>query len=128
MATATSNMPVLALVDRILAAKVGQAFLPAAQTGMSAPPSVSALEGDHKPTEDRSVRPVVTHDYRKNLPISDITLARQQPIVTLVDRILAAKTSHPTADISPLEAEINRRVYGLYGLTAPEIAIVEGKT
>ena len=67
-------------------------------------------------------------DDWKNLPIPDITLARQQPIVSLVDRILAAKTAHPAADISPLEAEINRRVYGLYGLTAPEIAIVEGKT
>ena len=127
MATATSNMPVLALVDRILAAKVGQAFLPAAQTGMSAPPSVSALEGDHKPTEDRSVRPVVTHDYRKNLPISDITLARQQPIVALVDRILAAKAATPAADISPLETEIDRLVSALYGTHAPETAIVEDK-
>ncbi len=127
MATATSNMPVLALVDRILAAKVRQAFLPAAQTGMSAPPSVSALEGDHKPTEDRSVRSVVTLDYRKNLPISDITLARQQPIVVLVDRILAAKSAHPTADISRLEAEIDRLVSTLYGLSDTEIATVSEK-
>jgi len=30
------------------------------------------------------------------------------------------------ADISVLEAEIDRMVYELYGLTAEEIAIVEG--
>ena len=54
---------------RVLAAKVGQAFLPAAQTRMSAPP-----------------------------------------------------------DITDLEAETDRLVYGLYGLTASEIAIVERNT
>ena len=31
---------------RILAAKVGQAFLPAAQTRMSAPPDITALEAE----------------------------------------------------------------------------------
>ena len=71
--------PSTIMTDRILAAKVGQAFLPAgrpspeslsssapAQTGMSAPSSITALE-----------------------------------------------------------AEIDLLVYGLYGLTTPEIAIVE---
>ena len=58
-------------------------------------------------------------DDWKNLPIPDITLARQQPIVDLVDRILAAKTAAPAADISTLEAEINRLVTALYGLPAP---------
>jgi hypothetical protein len=31
-----------------------------------------------------------------------------------------------TADVTALEAEIDQRVYRLYGLTAAEIQIVEG--
>ena len=54
-------------------------------------------------------------DDWKNLPIPDIALAQQQPFVDLVDRILAAKTAAPAADISALEAEIDRLVCGLYG-------------
>jgi hypothetical protein len=54
-------------------------------------------------------------DDWKNLPITDIALAQQQPIVDLVDRILAAKTAAPAVDISDLEAEIDRLVCGLYG-------------
>lgn len=37
-------------------------------------------------------------DDWKNLPIPDITLARQQPIVDLVDRILAARTADPAPE------------------------------
>ena len=44
-----------------------------------------------------------------------------------VDRILAAKQHNPAADTRALEAEIDRRVYALYGLTPEEIALVEGK-
>ena len=36
MAASISDMPIVARVECNLAAKVGQAFLPAAQTGMSA--------------------------------------------------------------------------------------------
>ena len=32
-----------------------------------------------------------------------------------------------SSNISALEAEIDRRVYALYGLTDDEIAVVEGK-
>ena len=48
-------------------------------------------------------------------------------IAALVDRILEAKKSDPTADIAKLEADIDALVYKLYGLTDEEIAVVEGK-
>ena len=48
-------------------------------------------------------------------------------LVKLVDQILAAKRADPAADTSALEAEIDRHVYALYGLTDVEIALVEGK-
>lgn len=41
---------------------------------------------------------------------------------------LAAKRAEPQADTSALEAEIDRLVYQLNGLTEEEIAVVEGRT
>lgn len=47
-------------------------------------------------------------------------------ISSLVDSILATKKKDPSADTSKQEAEIDKLVYELYGLTDEEIAIVEG--
>ncbi len=60
------------------------------------------------------------------MPIPDLSEKEQQPIISLVTRILAAKQSAPLADTTALEAEVDALVYGLYGLTEEEIAIVEG--
>lgn len=38
------------------------------------------------------------------------------------------RTHDPAADVTALEREIDVLVYGLYGLTAPEIALVEEAT
>ena len=48
-------------------------------------------------------------------------------IITLVNRILSAKKENPQADTSAWEAEIDKLVYELYGLTEEEIKVVEGK-
>jgi hypothetical protein len=90
-------------------------------------------------------------DYMSQIPIPSATPAQQAALAALVDRILAAKvgqaflpagqpssatfsSSSPSQtgmsappSIATLEAEIDRLVYGLYGLTAPEVAVVEGK-
>jgi len=61
----------------------------------------------------------------KKLPIafdSSIFEEIDNAVVTIVD----AKKGDPTADTSALEAEIDRMVYELYGLTEDEIKIVEG--
>jgi adenine-specific DNA-methyltransferase len=73
----------------------------------------------------------------QQLPIPDVTPEKQAPIVALVEQILAAKKSPPVplsevgsenqTNIPALEAEIDRLVYALYGLTDEEIAVVEGK-
>ena len=49
-------------------------------------------------------------------------------ISDLVADILATKAENPSADVRALEAEIDQRVYALYGLTAEEIRIVEEET
>ena len=62
----------------------------------------------------------------ERLPIPKISPAKQSPFIHLVDNILTAKTDNPKADTSADEAQIDRLVYELYGLTDTEIAIVEG--
>ena len=62
----------------------------------------------------------------KELPIPDIIPDQQTEVIEIVNKILAAKAADPNADTSNLEDEIDRLVYGLYGLTDDEIAIVEG--
>ena len=64
----------------------------------------------------------------QGLPIKVVSKSQQQPIITLVDRILEAKKLDPQADTSALETEIDSLVYDLYGMTDEEIAIVEGKS
>jgi len=64
-------------------------------------------------------------------------LINNQPFVTLVNQLLAAKQNPPSppvakggnneADTSALEKQIDEMVYALYNLMPEEIAIVEGK-
>jgi adenine-specific DNA-methyltransferase len=65
--------------------------------------------------------------YFKTFPIPSVSEENQQYCVDLVTQILTAKAADSTADTRALEAEIDRLVYALYGLTEEEIAIVEGK-
>ncbi len=63
----------------------------------------------------------------ESIPIPKITAAEQLSFIRLVDRILKAKASNPTADVSEQEAEIDRLVYALYYLDEKEIAAVAVK-
>ena len=62
-----------------------------------------------------------------SLPVPKISPTKQRPFIRLVDRILQAKTADPSADTRAKEAEIDRLVYALYGLTEAEVAAVEGR-
>ena len=59
--------------------------------------------------------------------LSEENAELQLQIILLVDKILAAKKTDSNADTSAMEAEIDRLVYDLYGLTDEEIKVVEGK-
>ena len=65
--------------------------------------------------------------YVGKIPIPLIDLEQQAPIIQIADVILATKEGDPLADIGEQEAEIDRLVYALYGLTEEEIATVKGK-
>ena len=62
----------------------------------------------------------------KTIPIPEVTLEQQTPVIELTDQILAAKIADSDTDTSNLEKKIDKLVYALYDLTDDEIAIVEG--
>jgi hypothetical protein len=72
--------------------------------------------------------PQVTITDVSALPFpSSISPAQQAELTAKVDAILAAKRAGDAARVTTLEAEIDAIVYRLYGLAAPEIALIEGR-
>jgi len=69
--------------------------------------------------------------YVERLPVRVIDCANEveseirDTLIGLARRVTSARTTNPSADVSPLEAEIDQLVYKLYGLTTDEIALVE---
>ena len=61
----------------------------------------------------------------EQLPIKDIPESEQAPIIKLVEQILTTKQSTPSVSTAEMEKEIDKLVYGLYGLTVEEIEIIE---
>lgn len=66
------------------------------------------------------------NQYLIQIPIPNPLGTAKDKLKALVDQILAAKQTDPFSDTTALEAEVDALVYGLYGLTEEEIAIVEG--
>ena len=56
-------------------------------------------------------------DDWKKLPIPDVGLEQQAPVVDLVNQILDIKSANLSGDTSELEEEIDQLAYELYGLT-----------
>ncbi|WP_461116002.1 Eco57I restriction-modification methylase domain-containing protein [Spirosoma jeollabukense] len=65
--------------------------------------------------------------YMNQLPILIVANEEDKQIEVLVSQILKAKATDSTTDTLALEAEIDKTVYALYGLTEEEIAIVEAR-
>jgi hypothetical protein len=61
----------------------------------------------------------------KSIPIA-LDETKSKIMEQKFDQILTAKQDCPDADTLELEAEFDRLVYELYGLSEEEIAIVEG--
>jgi hypothetical protein len=67
-------------------------------------------------------------EYLKQIVIPSTSKIQQKEIESISSQIISVKKSDPSADTSALEAEIDRLVYELYGLSEEEIRIVEGVT
>jgi len=59
-------------------------------------------------------------DDWKKLPIPDVSISQQAPVVDLVDQILAAKHLDPVADVTAIEGRIDTLVNERYGLVPKE--------
>lgn len=79
----------------------------------------------HEKNEFDDLFPKIRVEEFKNLPIALATPAQQSEIENLVERIIEGKKNGE--DTSAWEAEIDASVYALYGLSAEEIAVVEGR-
>ncbi len=66
-------------------------------------------------TNRRSNTDLYPDDWKK-LPIPDVPKETQQPIVEIVDQILALKKDDPNADIAELEQKVDAMVTELYGI------------
>lgn len=64
--------------------------------------------------------------YFGQIPIARANKSQSEKIEKTVSQILSLKKENPEADTTTLEAEIDRMVYELYGLTEEEIAVVGG--
>lgn len=67
-----------------------------------------------------------TKEMLNNLPLPGLSPSERNKLIAVVDLILAVKRTDPHADTSRLEADIDRLLYQLYGLTEAEIAIITG--
>jgi methylase of polypeptide subunit release factors len=63
--------------------------------------------------------------FLETLPIKQLSLPEQQPLISLVDQMLAAKQADPNTDISSLAETLDGLVYGLYGLSEQEIDLIK---
>jgi len=76
-------------------------------------------------TKKEDVFPEIQTYLYEQLPIPKATSTKQQPIVELVDTILAKKKQNPQADTSVEENAIDQLVYKLYDLNENEINLIE---
>jgi hypothetical protein len=56
-------------------------------------------------------------EHLRNLPVPPVSESAQRQIISLVDKIIAAKIREPTEDISAFEKQLDALVYLLYGVT-----------
>jgi hypothetical protein len=69
--------------------------------------------------------PQITIFNLGQIPLPELEEKNREQLINIVSQILLAKKSAPASDTSAQEAEIDRLVYELYGLTEEEIGIVE---
>ena len=65
--------------------------------------------------------------YLAQIPIIDPTTELRLEFENLVGKIIEAKVNNAVAEVRILENQINQLVYEMYGLSAEEIGIVEGR-
>jgi len=102
-------------------------FMPKYVLGVMASRFVSAMYVNTSSIATKDDFRQTTLTELRNILIPIATKADQEKIAKLADQIITAKKQKRDADTTNLEAEIDRLVYELYGLSEEEIGIVEGE-
>lgn len=63
--------------------------------------------------------------FFEKIPVKPITAEAEQPYKTIVQQIMTIKKADPLADISTLDAELNKMIYEYYGITPEEQVVIE---
>ena len=63
----------------------------------------------------------------ERIPVPVISAYEQEPFATLVDRILTGTATNQPMEATALDADINREVHALYGLTTGEVQAISQK-
>jgi hypothetical protein len=84
------------------------------------------LHNKISPKANKGLFPKILINDVRIIPIVEISKEFQQPFIDKVNEILLLKAEDSKTDTQVLEQEIDAMVYELYGLSAEEIAIVEG--
>jgi hypothetical protein len=70
-----------------------------------------------------------TRELRKvffeKIPVKPITEEAEQPYKTIIQQIMTIKKADPSADISTLDAELNKMINEYYGITPEEQVVIE---
>ncbi len=74
---------------------------------------------------DKFKMPTISGYELKQIPLKNIDINEQQPFIILADQIITLKKQNQ--DTSELEAQVDKMVYELYGLSEDEVALVEGE-
>ncbi|MFZ3077999.1 MAG: TaqI-like C-terminal specificity domain-containing protein [Candidatus Aenigmatarchaeota archaeon] len=89
-------------------------------------------------SDSKELFPKIKRNYLEAIPIKIISKSEQQPIITLVDKIIALnarltefgskkteQSSQISEEITRIDAEIDEFVYKIYGITEEEKKIIE---
>lgn len=67
------------------------------------------------------------YDPLSRIPIASCPEQLQGEVISLVNEIISEKAKDPRSDTHHIEAQVDQLVYKIYGLSAEEIKLVEGK-
>ena len=82
---------------------------------------------NHSPKATKGAFPKILVQDIKDFPLPSVTESQKRTLIELVDKVLSAKRDNPQANTGAWEAEIDKLVYELYGLTEEEIKIIENE-
>ena len=63
--------------------------------------------------------------FMEHTPIAPAAEPTRQRLAALAEQIQTARQADPAADINALQRRLDQTVYDLYGLTPPDIAVLE---